>query len=296
MTDPTAVMGRRIVAFILDALVAAVIVGALIVPAFFSSAEKATWPTASAAAAHCNEVNSNTLDRIDNGSNNGQSVQFQAGDHFCVNAGDKTYELSPTKTTELYRNSYLLYAAIIFLNLCLLQGLSGASVGKLLLGLRVVKADGTKAGIGWNILRTLLLVVDEFCCFIVGLATSSRSAGHKRVGDMAASTFVVNKSALGSPLVIPGLTGNATGSWQQPPYGGQGYGNQAPYGGQPGAPASPAWGPPADATQQFGAQPTPGADGPTWDAARNAYIQYDREVGAWVQWNDDAKAWRPIDQ
>jgi hypothetical protein len=37
-------------------------------------------------------------------------------------------------------------------------------------------------------------------------------------------------------------------------------------------------------------------DGPRWDEARNAYIQYDQAQGAWLQWDDTAQAWKPIAQ
>jgi len=302
MTDPTAVMGRRIVAFLVDSLLLVVVLAAVVTPQFTSAAEKRTWPTESAATAHCNEVNSSLNDALNDRSDSGSSVSFKSGDRLCVHVAEVTYELNPSDTNQLSVTFYGVLAVVVLLNSCLLQGLTGASVGKWLLGLRVVKVDGSRAGLGWNLLRTVLMIVDAvICCFIIGLVTASSTKGHKRVGDMAASTFVVSKRAAGSPLTIPGVTPDAYGGQPYGGYPGQQYGGQ--YGGypaqqygQPGSPAAGGWGPPTDATQQYGTQATPGADGPTWDVARNAYIQYDREVSAWVQWDDNAKAWRPIDQ
>ncbi|HET8929968.1 MAG TPA: hypothetical protein VFN21_04860, partial [Acidimicrobiales bacterium] len=36
------------------------------------------------------------------------------------------------------------------------------------------------------------------------------------------------------------------------------------------------------------------ADKPTWDDARNAYIQYDSERSEWLEYDDTAKEWKPI--
>ncbi len=79
---------------------------------------------------------------------------------------------------------------------------------------------------------------------------------------------------------------------------------------QPISPAAPAWhepAPPAAAAvpaptpepvieptvaQPAAAEPAPG--GPQWDAARNAYIQYEPVSGQWMQFDDAAQQWRPL--
>ena len=33
---------------------------------------------------------------------------------------------------------------------------------------------------------------------------------------------------------------------------------------------------------------------PEWDAARNAYIQYEPVSGQWMQFDDAAQEWRPL--
>jgi uncharacterized RDD family membrane protein YckC len=69
----------------------------------------------------------------------------------------------------------------------------GQTVGKRVLAIRVVRADGGKAGAGTIFVRTLLRIVDSFPGFyIVGLiAIFATGPRRQRVGDMAAKTRVV---------------------------------------------------------------------------------------------------------
>lgn len=70
----------------------------------------------------------------------------------------------------------------------------GASPGKLAAGVRVVRADGSRARLGSLTVRWLLLAVDGALTIgICGLATVLRTADHQRVGDLAAGTYVVRK-------------------------------------------------------------------------------------------------------
>jgi hypothetical protein len=38
----------------------------------------------------------------------------------------------------------------------------------------------------------------------------------------------------------------------------------------------------------------PASTGPQWDAARNAYIQWEPVSGQWMQFDDAAQEWRPL--
>lgn len=194
-----------------------------------------------------------------------------------------------------------------------IQGLAGGSLGKLAVGLRVVDQQGRQAGLGKSAIRTLLWAVDAITCGfpVLGGVLLVSTKGHRRVGDMAAGTYVVDKSHLGQAVVVPGVTTGWPGTpGGYPPVGG--YGQQPGYGAQPGYGQAPtSWQPPAPGSQASGgptafppgppvapAEPTsaPSGDGPTWDQARSAYIQYDRDQSAWVQWDESSKQWRPIDQ
>jgi uncharacterized RDD family membrane protein YckC len=72
-----------------------------------------------------------------------------------------------------------------------LEGLSGRTLGKMLLGIEVVRAeDGGPPGMGRAALRALMfLAVDGLAGLFVILASSR----HQRLGDMAANTLVVRR-------------------------------------------------------------------------------------------------------
>ncbi len=101
---------------------------------------------------------------------------------------------------------YGTYAVVWLLNMVLLEGIVGGTVGKLACGIRTVKHDGSVCGIGRALLRNMLLIIDAACLAIIGIITSATTKGHRRVGDMAASTLVVAKSQLGHPVNVPGVT------------------------------------------------------------------------------------------
>jgi uncharacterized RDD family membrane protein YckC len=84
----------------------------------------------------------------------------------------------------------------------------GQTVGKKLMKIRVVLADGRPAGMREIAVRTVLRVVDGLGAYIVGLivmlATGER---RQRVGDLAAGTMVVDATAMPAappaPVVAP---------------------------------------------------------------------------------------------
>jgi len=53
-------------------------------------------------------------------------------------------------------------------------------------------------------LRWLLWWVDgPITLFLCGIITSATSRGHRRVGDMAADSYVVAKADAGQPVMLP---------------------------------------------------------------------------------------------
>ncbi|MCZ7535718.1 MAG: RDD family protein [Acidimicrobiia bacterium] len=168
--DPTAVMGKRVVAFLIDLVIGAVLIGAV----FLSSAEsKSGFPDD-----YCDVVN-----------------EFEDVSS-CMQIGDTVYVLTGDDNAPLFLVS-LAYGFGIF---GLMQGLTGASIGKHIMGLRVVKADGTICGVGRATGRWAMFIVDAFFCFLVGLITVLVTRPHRRVGDFAAGTFVVGKDWTGTPI------------------------------------------------------------------------------------------------
>jgi uncharacterized RDD family membrane protein YckC len=89
-------------------------------------------------------------------------------------------------------------------NNVLLQGTTGATVGKFVTGARVVRPDGGRPGIGRALVRTLLLIVDTISLILpLGLWVAMFSRGHRRIGDMVADTYVVKARYAGRPVVLP---------------------------------------------------------------------------------------------
>lgn len=298
-SDPTDVAGPRIGAFVIDTILMSIVALAVIVPLFNSTAEK---------------VPADQYECVTDGDNDGSVsrgvAKFEVDTTYCFEVGDDVYVIPPDDENVFTLQWLSIYFGIQALNLVVLQGLTGASVGKHLLGLRVIREDGRIANIGWAALRWIILFIDQIFCFMPGIILLFTTKGHRRLGDMAASTFVVRKSAVGAPPQVPGVNVPA---WPAGVGGYPGPGAPGAWGAQP--PQQPGtWAPPGagySSPQQSGpapgqppAGPAPGGapgggaggDGPTWDPARNAYIQYDRAQQAWVQWNDDAQEWRPIDQ
>ena len=68
----------------------------------------------------------------------------------------------------------------------------GQSPGKKILGLRVVRSDGSPVNPGASFLRNLLRFADTFMfLYIIALICMSASQGFRRLGDWAADTLVV---------------------------------------------------------------------------------------------------------
>jgi uncharacterized RDD family membrane protein YckC len=97
-----------------------------------------------------------------------------------------------SNTVSLTGGPFFVYLGLVLLYYFLLEATTAASVGKLLLGLRVVGADGGRPSVGAILIRTVLRIVDwlpffYLAGFIAMLATGTR---RKRLGDLAAKTSV----------------------------------------------------------------------------------------------------------
>ncbi len=91
-----------------------------------------------------------------------------------------------------------------------LKAFAGISIGKAVVGLRVVRrVDGGLPGVKSAFLRTvpLLIFFQPFSYLIpileFGLVLSTK--GHRRLGDRFGQTLVVDRGDAGFPLVVPGL-------------------------------------------------------------------------------------------
>ena len=76
----------------------------------------------------------------------------------------------------------------------LLEGYLGQTVGKMLLGIKVIREDtGEVPGVGAASIRTVLRLIDGLFSYLVGFIAVLASAKRQRLGDMAAHTLVVRK-------------------------------------------------------------------------------------------------------
>ena len=192
MSDPTAVVGRRIGAFLIDGLIGVTLIFAFAL-ATFTNTELGDSLTAELQCEVINEF-SNDL---------------------CIQAGTTVYVGTENEAAIIT----LIWLAWVLISTMILPGITGWSPGKLLTGIRVVKADTfEKAGLGANILRGVLWVVDAFPYIapIVGGALLA-SKDRRRVGDRAANTLVVRADSVGrSPVQTPSAVIASTGAAPQP--------------------------------------------------------------------------------
>jgi len=85
----------------------------------------------------------------------------------------------------------LVFLFIIFAYLILMEAYTGWTVGKLILGLRVVDGSGGKIGLYKSVIRNLLRLVDGLPAFnILGVVLIATSQSEQRFGDRIAKTYV----------------------------------------------------------------------------------------------------------
>ncbi len=89
---------------------------------------------------------------------------------------------------------FLIYLLITILYYIILEGTVGQTVGKMLLGIQVVReGTGQTPGMGASTIRTLLRIIDGFFFYLVALIVVLVSGKNQRLGDMVANTLVVRK-------------------------------------------------------------------------------------------------------
>jgi uncharacterized RDD family membrane protein YckC len=218
--NPTHVMGRRVVAFIIDYALLAVALGGI----FYALAKHTT-----------------------------EAVHL-TGTHLNVTFDKDTYYLQGDDATRFYVIELLvalLYAGVV-------QGLTGGTIGKLICGIRVMREDGSRPGLGRGVLRWVLLIVDDFPYFIpmlTGFIVALSNDRRRRVGDMAAGTFVVRAGTSAVPVsgAIPAAAGATPAPGGSPAASAPAGDSPAP---QPAAPA-PQPAAPAPQAQSVAEPPAP---------------------------------------
>lgn len=262
--DPTKVMGRRIGAWMVDGLIAFGLFAAV----FAATVDYDTLSDEGARAIFGEE---NLCDAVEGGD--------LEGSNFCgpvdititrpvqpdvvlkgravLFADDQNYLIDPASGTAAWLAALAYGVGITWI----LQGVAGMTLGKALFGIRTVDEQGKAPGLGKALIRWLLWVVDAipYCTLVplVGGITAMASKGHRRVGDMAAKTYVVDKAHMGNPILLPGAAAPGSGAF--------------------------AAAPPAEAGEA------------RWDPQRNAYIMWDAPGERWLRFDDSTQQWSPIE-
>ncbi len=199
----------------------------------------------------------------------------------------------------------LVVLALIVLLTVVLEGLTGATPGKAMLGLRTLRSRGEVPGVGGGFLRMLGSIVDYILLLpIVGGIVMVSSRRHQRVGDLSAKTFVVDKSWAGRPIPGAGPTVGAPppgpaaapppGPAAAPPPGPAAAPPPGPAAAPPPGPATPPPSPTPVDTDPAPADTPSDPRRPRWDPARGAYIVWDDARGQWLQYDRALSTWRPI--
>ncbi len=74
-----------------------------------------------------------------------------------------------------------------------IESIQGQTLGKLLLGLRVVTKNGRRISLGQAFLRHLVDIPEFFFFGLVAIITIKNTPNHQRLGDLWANTIVIDK-------------------------------------------------------------------------------------------------------
>ena len=315
LRKPTDVMGRRVGAYLLDVLITIVIVGGLTfaVMTAVKPLEHVVLPTTSSAHDFCSDYSDDTPGTV------AHTLRQQYGNRACFNVNSDVYLLN---TGPVFGAAIGFGLAWGIINFVLLEGLTGGTLGKRIVGLRVVRGDGQLCGVGRAIGRNAVLHLPSnipifgFLWIIAMLIVSLVRDNHQHLGDMAAGTYVVDRHAIGQPLdAMPAYA--APGAYPLP--SGPGFGpppstlpppSAAPPPAAAPAPAPGTFGPPpsgggfgpppAQEPPTQAPEPTPAAAPaaaqPQWDAARTTYIWWNPDEQRWLEHDQASGQWRPISQ
>jgi uncharacterized RDD family membrane protein YckC len=93
----------------------------------------------------------------------------------------------------------LTFAGFWIWNVCIKQGRTGATIGKGVLGIRLVNEQGQPIGAGMSFLRQLVHILDSLACYI-GWLWPLWDAKSQTFADKIMNTVVVNASQPQQPV------------------------------------------------------------------------------------------------
>lgn len=115
---------------------------------------------------------------------------------------------------QLRSGGFLASFAISVVYFTVMEGFLGATVGKFVTGIRVVKEDGSRVEVGTALIRNLLRVVDAFLFYLVAAIFVWTSPLKQRLGDRVAKTVVVTAGSVGAGSGVAGPPGSQ--AWMPP--------------------------------------------------------------------------------
>ncbi|MEA2432473.1 MAG: hypothetical protein QOI19_2946 [Thermoleophilaceae bacterium] len=161
MQKPTQVVGRRVVAYIIDWLILAAIVAI-------------SW----------------------------YALTKNVSPGKCIGGGIEINGKCRGFTADQSGNRAIWIAIVAIVAIAIffvMQGLTGKTPGKAVVGIKVIRGDGRPPGIGRAIVREILWIIDGLPGVnLVGFITALVTQNNQRVGDMVAGTYVVDRNFSGA--------------------------------------------------------------------------------------------------
>lgn len=87
--------------------------------------------------------------------------------------------------------SFMVTTLFAVLYYWLMEGLFGATIGKMAAAIRVTGLEGEKCGLGNALVRTFLRIFDGLFFYLLGFLVAVRSPKKQRIGDHLAKTLVI---------------------------------------------------------------------------------------------------------
>jgi uncharacterized RDD family membrane protein YckC len=92
----------------------------------------------------------------------------------------------------LENGPFILYLLLNMAYFVIMERLTGATLGKIVMGLRVAKLDGEPYGWGAVLLRNVLRIIDGLpLLYLVGIVSIAATEQNQRLGDLAARATVI---------------------------------------------------------------------------------------------------------
>jgi len=89
----------------------------------------------------------------------------------------------------------ILFVILYFGYFIVMEAMWGATLGKMLFRLHVVKTDGSPISWSESVIRNLLRIIDGLFSYLVGAILIWNSPLHQRLGDRAAKTVIVRRQS-----------------------------------------------------------------------------------------------------